>query len=115
MTSPTSSDPAQLSASELVGLYRHKQLSPVEVVEATLARIERFNPVVNAYCHLDAAGALTAARAAEARWMAGAPSGLLDGVPLGVKDNIAVIGMPSRFGSRLTSEAPQTRSRAAMV
>src|SRR5262249_1054589 len=103
MATAASSDPAQMSASELLRLYRRKQLSPVEAVQATLARIERFNPVVNAYCHLDAEGALAAAREAEARWMAGTPKGLVDGVPLGVKDNIAVIGMPSRFGSRLTS------------
>src|SRR4029453_11931278 len=55
-TSPT--DPALLSAAELVALYRAKQLSPVEAVRATLARIERFNPIVNAYCHLDSAGGL---------------------------------------------------------
>ena len=83
--------------------YRRKELSPVEAVKATLARIERFNGVVNAYCHLDAEGALAAAKESEKRWMAGAPKGLADGVPLGVKDNIAVAGMPGRFGSRLTS------------
>ena len=104
-TSPT--DPALLSASELVALYRAKKLSPVEAVEATLARIERFNPIVNAYCHLDAEGALAAARESEARWRAGSPKGLVDGVPVGVKDNIHVAGMPSRFGSKLTPDAPQ--------
>src|SRR5262245_22178637 len=103
--SPT--DPALLSASELVALYRAKTLSPVEAVRATLARIDRFNPIVNAYCHLDAAGALAAAEASQARWLAGAPKGLLDGVPVGVKDNIQVAGLPSRFGSRLTPDIPQ--------
>ena len=76
-------------------------------MQATLARIERFNPIVNAYCHLDAAGALAAAKASEARWRAGSPKGLVDGVPVGVKDNIHVAGMPSRFGSKLTPDAPQ--------
>jgi aspartyl-tRNA(Asn)/glutamyl-tRNA(Gln) amidotransferase subunit A len=115
MATAVPSDPAHLSASELVQLYRQKQLSPVEVVQATLARIDHFNPVVNAYCYLDADAALAAARAAEARWMAGAPKGLVDGVPLGVKDNIAVIGMPSRFGSRLTPEVPQTLAAPAVA
>jgi len=115
MATAASSDPAQMSASELLRLYRRKQLSPVEAVQATLARIERFNPVVNAYCHLDAEGALAAAREAEARWTAGTPKGLVDGVPLGVKDNIAVIGMPSRFGSRLTSAAPLTLAAPAVA
>ena len=106
MATTASSDPAQMPASVLVALYRSRQLSPVDVVAATLARIERFNPIVNAYCHVDADGALAAARAAETRWMAGTPKGLVDGVPLGVKDNIAVSGMPLRFGSALTSAAP---------
>ena len=101
-----STDPALLSATELVALYRTGKLSPVEATRATLARIERFNGIVNAFCHLDPDGALAAARGSEARWAAGAPKGLLDGVPVGVKDNILVAGMPSRFGSRLTPEAP---------
>jgi aspartyl-tRNA(Asn)/glutamyl-tRNA(Gln) amidotransferase subunit A len=103
MSQDTRSDPALLSASELITLYRSKRLSPVEATKATLARIERFNGAVNAYCHLDPDGALVAARESEARWMAGSPKGLTDGVPVGVKDNIAVAGMPARFGSRLTS------------
>ena len=110
-----STDPALLSATELVALYRSKRLSPVETVTATLARIERFNSVVNAYCHLDPEGALAAARASEQRWMGGNPKGLTDGVPIGVKDNIAVAGMPSRFGSRLTSSDPQTIDAPAVA
>ena len=115
MNSSISRDPALLSATELVGLYRNRSLSPVEATKATLARIERFNGVVNAYCHLDPDGALAAARASEARWMAGAPKGLTDGVPIGVKDNIAVAGMPSRFGSRLTSADPLTFDAPAVA
>ena len=115
MNSNAPSDPALLSATELVGLYRSKRLSPVEAVKATLARIERFNGAVNAYCHLDPEGALAAARLSEQRWMAGSPKGLADGVPLGVKDNIAVAGMPSRFGSKLTSTDPQTIDAPAVA
>ena len=101
------SDPAVLSATDLVALYRAKALSPVEATKAALARIERHNAAVNAWCHLDADGALAAARASEARWQARAPKGLLDGVPMGVKDNLLVAGMPARFGSRLTPSAPR--------
>ena len=115
MSTNAPSDPALLSATELIGLYRAKRLSPVEAVKATLARIERFNGAVNAYCHLDPEGALAAAKASEQRWMAGAPKGLADGVPLGVKDNIAVAGMPSRFGSKLTSTDPQTFDAPAVA
>src|SRR5262245_14227446 len=64
--SPT--DPALLSATELVALYRARKLSPVEATRATLARIERFNPIVNAFLHLDGDGALAAAKQSEARW-----------------------------------------------
>jgi aspartyl-tRNA(Asn)/glutamyl-tRNA(Gln) amidotransferase subunit A len=109
------SDPALLSATELIGLYRAKRLSPVEVVKATLARIGRFNGVINAYCHLEPEGALASAKASEQRWMAGAPKGLADGVPLGVKDNIAVAGMPTRFGSKLTSTGAQTFDAPAVA
>jgi len=115
MAPEPATDPTQLAARELLALYRRKALSPVEVVEATLARIARFNPSVNAYCHVDAEGALAAARAAEARWFAGSPQGLLDGVPLGVKDNIAVAGMPLRFGSRLTPPEAHTFDAPAVA
>jgi len=63
-----------------------------------LDRIDRHNGVVNAYCHLDAEGALKHASQSEARWMAGEAKGLFDGVPVGIKDNILVAGMPPRFG-----------------
>ena len=104
----SSGDPALLSADELVARYRRKDVSPVEAVKATLARIERFNSAVNAYCHLDVEGALAAAKESEKRWFEGTPKGLADGVPVGVKDNIAVAGMPGRFGSCLTSADPVT-------
>jgi aspartyl-tRNA(Asn)/glutamyl-tRNA(Gln) amidotransferase subunit A len=115
MPAQTSTDPAQMAASELLALYRRKALSPLEAVEATLARIARFNPLVNAYCHVDTERALAAARAAEARWLTGNPQGLLDGVPFGVKDNIAVAGMPLRFGSRLTASAAQAFDAPAVA
>ena len=115
MSTNAPSDPALLSATELIGLYRAKRLSPVEAVKATLARIERFNGAVNAYCHLEPEGALAAAKSSEQRWMAGAPKGLADGVPLGVKDNIAVAGMPTRFGSKLTSSDPHTFDAPAVA
>jgi aspartyl-tRNA(Asn)/glutamyl-tRNA(Gln) amidotransferase subunit A len=107
MSAAAPGDPALASASELVALYRAKALSPVEATKAALARIERHDGAVNAWCHLDPDGALTAARASEARWQAGAPAGLLDGVPVGIKDNILAAGMPARFGSRLTSAEPR--------
>jgi aspartyl-tRNA(Asn)/glutamyl-tRNA(Gln) amidotransferase subunit A len=115
MNAGTPSDPGLLSATELIALYRRKALSPVEATSAALARIERHNGVVNAWCHVDPDGALAAAQASEARWRAGAPVGLLDGVPTGIKDNVLVAGMPARFGSRLTSPDPQSIDAPAVV
>jgi len=115
MSADTPNDPALASATELIALYRTKALSPVEATKAVLARIERFNGVVNAYCHLDPDGAIAAARASEARWQAGEPKGAIDGVPLGAKDNILVAGMPARFGSRLTGADPQGADAPAVA
>ena len=61
---------ACLSGVELLSSYRRKTLSPVEAIEAVLDQINQNNGIVNAYCHIDAEGALAAARQSEARWMA---------------------------------------------
>jgi len=99
----TTPDIGQMNAVELLARYRDKSLSPVDVTEDTLLRIERFNPAVNAYCHVDPEGALQAARASEQRWLKGAPCGALDGVPASIKDLTLTQGMPTRKGSRTTS------------
>ena len=76
-----------------------KILSPVEVAGAVLRRIERLNPRLNAFAHLDPEGAMAAARAAEAAVMRGDPLGPLHGVTVTVKDMMAVAGMPTARGS----------------
>jgi aspartyl-tRNA(Asn)/glutamyl-tRNA(Gln) amidotransferase subunit A len=96
-------DIANLTAVELLAHYRDKRLSPVEVTEDALLRIERYNPAVNAYCHVDPEGALKAARDSEQRWLKGQPCGALDGVPSSIKDLTQTIGMPTHKGSRTTS------------
>ena len=93
------SDPATLSATELLRLYRRKQLSPVETTQAVLDRIERFDPAVNAFCLVDRDQALQSARASEARWQRGAPAGLLDGIPATIKDLVLTRGWPTLRGS----------------
>lgn len=94
-------DPAFLSARELIALYRNRSLSPVEATAAALAAIERHNGQLNAYCLVDAEGALKAARASEARWQRGEPLGLVDGVPSSVKDLLVTDGWPTLRGSKL--------------
>jgi aspartyl-tRNA(Asn)/glutamyl-tRNA(Gln) amidotransferase subunit A len=106
---------AFLSVAELLARYRRKDLSPVEMVRAVLDQVDRHNGVVNAYCHLDPEGAWKSARDSEARWMAGTPRGLIDGVPVGIKDNLLVAGMPTRFGSRLTPGEPSTHDAPAVA
>jgi aspartyl-tRNA(Asn)/glutamyl-tRNA(Gln) amidotransferase subunit A len=94
------SDLADCTASELLDLYRRGQASPVDATRAVLARIERLNPRLNAYCLVDPDAALAAARAAEARWRAGTPCGPLDGVPASIKDLVLTRDWPTRRGSR---------------
>jgi aspartyl-tRNA(Asn)/glutamyl-tRNA(Gln) amidotransferase subunit A len=98
MTQPT--DLADCTAIELLQLYRSRQASPVEAVRAVLARIERLNPKLNAFCHLAPDEALAGARASEQRWREGRPVGALDGVPTSIKDLILTRGWPTRRGSR---------------
>ncbi|PUB43391.1 amidase [Pseudomonas sp. GV047] len=97
------SDLGELTAVQLLAHFRDKTLSPVDVTEDALLRIERHNPVVNAYCHVDPEGALRAARASEQRWLKGEPCGALDGVPASIKDLTLTLGMPTRKGSRTSS------------
>ena len=91
-----------MPASELVGRYRDRSLSPVEVARATLDRISAIDGETNAYVLVDAESALEAARASEERWRAGAPTGLVDGVPCSIKDLVLARGWPTLFGSRTT-------------
>ncbi len=101
------SNAADLSATALLALYVRRELSPVEVVDAVLDRVAERDPACNAFRFVDADGAREQARASERRWQRGAPSGLLDGVPVSFKDLLHVRGWPTRFGSLATSDTPQ--------
>ncbi|MFQ5896947.1 MAG: amidase [Candidatus Methylomirabilia bacterium] len=91
-----------MSAVELAGAIRRKRVSPVEVVSAVLARIERLNPTLNAYCTVTAEAARRAARAAERALMRkGARLGPLHGVPFSIKDLLITKGVRTTWGSRL--------------
>ncbi len=92
---------AFLSATELVAAYRRKTLSPVEVTTTLLRRLERLEPKINAFVLVARESALDEARAAEARWMKGTPMGLLDGVPVTIKDLFLTQGWPTLRGSTL--------------
>jgi aspartyl-tRNA(Asn)/glutamyl-tRNA(Gln) amidotransferase subunit A len=108
-------DIAALTASELLRHYRARSLSPVEVTKAVLSRIDALDPGHNAFCVRADAEALAAARASEARWMAGAPVGLVDGIPTTIKDQRPVKGWSWRMGSRTTGEAPAPEDAPAVA
>src|SRR5215213_2272933 len=95
-----------LTAADLLRLYRRRELSPVEVTRDQLDRIEKFQPVINAFIIIDREGALAAAKASEARWRKGEPVGPVDGLGATVKDNIWLKGFPSRRGSLTSDPAP---------
>lgn len=98
---PSSNDELALaSAQELIELYQTKSASPVEVVRAILARIERLNPKVNAFALLDPQAAINSAKASEARWLKGQALGLVDGVPAALKDLLWAKGWPTLRGSK---------------
>jgi aspartyl-tRNA(Asn)/glutamyl-tRNA(Gln) amidotransferase subunit A len=107
-------DLTQKRATELVGLYARRELSPVEVTSAVLERIVRHEPQVNAFACLDAEAALAAAARSEQRILAGAPLGELEGIPVSVKDLIDVRGFPTRKGSR-TSSSQRTEHDAPVA
>ena len=90
-----------MSASDLAAAIKAKKLSPVEVVENLLARIETVNPSINAYVTIAAESALAAARKAENAVMHGRRLGAFHGVPLGVKDTDFTKGIRTTMGSRL--------------
>ena len=93
-------DIAFLPATRLIELYGKQQLSPIEVMTETLRRLERYEGAVNAFVLYDPENAMVAARQSEARWQRSEPKGLLDGVPVAVKDTLLTRGWPRRLGSR---------------
>ncbi len=95
-----SDDLCYLPASELAQRYRGGALSPVEVTEALLQRIEAVNPSINAYNLIDGEAAMRDARASERRWKAGKPLSPIDGVPASIKDIILTKGWPTLRGSK---------------
>ena len=92
-------DLCALTATALLEGYRRRTLSPVEVAQAVLERINAFNPRFNAF-NLVSDHLLDDAKASETRWAAGQPKGLLDGVPVSIKDIVLTKGWPTLRGSK---------------
>src|SRR5437899_70112 len=115
-----SAEATSLRVREAAEAIRKGVLSPVELVEACLARIGALDGDLRAWAHVDAAGALAIARERESEVRAGQLRGPLHGVPVGVKDIFDVAGMPTTGGARsfahtrpVTDSAAVARIRAA--
>jgi aspartyl-tRNA(Asn)/glutamyl-tRNA(Gln) amidotransferase subunit A len=105
---------------ELAAALDAKSMTSTGLVERSLARIGRLDRRLNSFVAIDESGAIAAARESDARRSRGAPLSRLDGVPISIKDNIHVAGLPSTWGCRaLTNfrppgdELPVARLRAA--
>lgn len=94
--------PIDLTVCEMAAAIASTWLSPVQAVEAALARIAEREPVLQAWAHVDCDGARGTARVMEAEARAGKLRGPLHGVPVGVKDVFHVAGMPTIANSRTT-------------
>ncbi|HKS46654.1 MAG TPA: amidase [Amycolatopsis sp.] len=101
-----------LSTTELLAEYGKGSLSPVEVIEAVLARIDALEPQLHALYAYDPERARSAAKASEQRWRSG-EAGVLDGVPLTLKENIATRGTPVPLGSAATELVPAAEDAPA--
>ncbi len=95
-----------MSAAELLAAYKARKLSPVEAVDAIIARIEAWEPSIKALYAPNFEAARKEAKASEARWQAGRPQGALDGVPITIKENIATKGVPVPLGTAATELVP---------
>ena len=91
-----------LDAAALHRAYRQRELSPVEVAQDVLKHIERWEPHLHAAWAIDAQTTLAMARQSEQRWQQGQPLGLLDGVPVTIKENIATRGVAMPLGTAAT-------------
>ncbi|MBV8799517.1 MAG: amidase [Alphaproteobacteria bacterium] len=92
-------EPHELTAAELSSAFSGRELSPVEVTEGCLGRIEALDAEINTFCLVDANTARKQAEDSEQRWMEGAPLSPLDGVPVAIKDLLLTRGWPTRRGS----------------
>ncbi len=95
-----------LSAVDLIAGFRARQFSPSEVLEDVLAHVAVWEPHIKALYAFDPDGARAVAKASTERWNKGEPTGVLDGVPVTIKDNIATKGQPVPLGAASVKLVP---------
>src|SRR5450759_5110139 len=100
-----------LSAVDLIAGFRARRFSPSEVLEDVLAHIAVWEPHIKALYAFDPEGARATAKASTERWQKSEPMGALDGVPVTIKDNIAVKGVPVPLGAASVKLVPAAPAR----
>ncbi|MGD9126956.1 MAG: Asp-tRNA(Asn)/Glu-tRNA(Gln) amidotransferase subunit GatA [Planctomycetia bacterium] len=91
----------ELTATEQLAKLESSEITAAELTQAYLDRIEKLDPTIHAFLHVDAEGALTKARQVDADRAAGKPVGRLAGLPIAIKDLLAAEGKPTTCGSRM--------------
>lgn len=115
MNNKNNQSPADMSVDELTKGYAAGSISPVEATQDCLSRIEAFNSEVNAFCLIDAEGALKAAKQAEKRWITNQPLSPIDGVPTSSKDTTSVTGWMSTAGSNVFAMQEPAKEDSSFV
>ena len=92
-------DLCYMPATRALELFRSKKLSPVELMQAVIDRAEAVQPKINAFTYTHFDDALAAARKAEAKYAAGKRTRALEGLPVGIKDESYIAGLPTSNGS----------------
>ena len=108
-------DLADLSACELGQGYRSGAFTPVDALEAVFDRMDRMEPILNAFVHQDRRTSRLMAESSAARFAAAEAFGPLDGIPVSVKDLSPVAGWPNRRGSRALLDDPPAGADAPPV
>ena len=114
-SAPLPSDPCELAVGDAMRLMRLGELSPVELVESSLARIAATQPTIRAWNTILADEARADARVAEDELRAGVDRGPLHGIPTGIKDIIDVAGVRTTCNSRVREAAAPAAEDAPVV
>ena len=101
----------ELSATNLIALYRAKKASPVEAAQSVLKRIDTLQSTYNAFCVIDPEHTLHAARESENRWSKGQTAGLVDGIPTTIKDLMLSKGWPTLRGSKTVNQSSRAKTK----
>ena len=106
-------DLLSLSARACFDLFARKSATPVDLLDAVLARLDKVEPEINAFALVDRSAARATAEQSAARHAKGQPIGPADGLIATIKDNVLMRGLPNRRGSRTSATAPATEDAPA--